>query len=157
MVQFADNEGGVAEEKVRARINKVIEKLGERLMSADGKHISDGQIKHKAKSAKAQSVRTSQVNTAANEQEGSLDEEVDTINYKPHNQGGYAVSRKLQKINSKNTDPNHKIIAQQYLLDQIKNGWPYEERFYRTENVGMIRKEGHNSHPSVIVHFPNRA
>uniref|UniRef100_A0A915CQP9 Uncharacterized protein n=1 Tax=Ditylenchus dipsaci TaxID=166011 RepID=A0A915CQP9_9BILA len=74
--------------------------------------------------AKAQAVRT-QV-----DQQQQLETDIE---YKPHNQGGYAISRKLDKINSKKPSADHKLFAQQYLLEQIKNGWPYDEKFYRTE------------------------
>jgi hypothetical protein len=50
--------------------------------------------------------------------------------YKPHAAGGYAVSKPLDKA----TTPSHtdkKEIVQQYLLEQIKQGWPYDEKFFR--------------------------
>lgn len=39
----------------------------------------------------------------------------------------------LQKLKQKSND--HKHAAQRFLLDQIKNGWPYDERYYHTESM----------------------
>lgn len=55
------------------------------------------------------------------------DEPVNTAEYKPHPSGGYAV----RKIKKNHRRPEQKLLAQQYLLEQIKNGWPYDEKFYR--------------------------
>lgn len=76
------------------------------------------------------------------------------IVYKPHNQGGYAVSRKLDKLNARKQEIDHKLLAQRFLLEQIKNGWPYDEKFYRTESVAVLHR---GNRPAAIVHFPNRA
>ena len=47
--------------------------------------------------------------------------------------GGYAISEKLQRINSRRSNLEHKMKVQRYLLEQIKDGWPYDEKFYRPE------------------------
>lgn len=53
------------------------------------------------------------------------------VEFKPHPGGGYAV----KKIENKRKRPAEaRLLAQQYLLEQIKNGWPYDEKFYRTSN-----------------------
>ena len=57
--------------------------------------------------------------------------ELPILEYKPHASGGYAV-QKLK--NSRKRPPEARLLAQQYLLEQIKNGWPYDEKFYRTPN-----------------------
>lgn len=57
-----------------------------------------------------------------------------SVEYKPHNSGGYAFSRKLEKINSRAQNPQQKALAQQFLVDQIREGWPYNEKFYRPES-----------------------
>lgn len=54
----------------------------------------------------------------------------ETIRYKPHNAGGYAVSRTYSVKSYQNDD--YKKIAREYILKKIKNGWPYDEQFYRT-------------------------
>lgn len=55
---------------------------------------------------------------------------VEILNYSPHSSGGYAVSRsfaaKTEKVD------NSKHLAREFLMEQIRNGWPYAERFYRT-------------------------
>ncbi|KAI6201051.1 hypothetical protein M3Y96_00800200 [Aphelenchoides besseyi] len=71
------------------------------------------------------------------------------LEYQPHNSGGYAISRPFDA-----KDPGRlekKEIVQQYLLEQIKQGWPYDEKFYRSENVGVVRDR---PNPSAVVHFP---
>uniref|UniRef100_A0A0N4U834 WAP domain-containing protein n=1 Tax=Dracunculus medinensis TaxID=318479 RepID=A0A0N4U834_DRAME len=58
---------------------------------------------------------------------------VEILNYSPHSSGGYAVSRsfaaKTEKVD------NSKHLAREFLMEQIRNGWPYAERFYRTYEV----------------------
>lgn len=53
--------------------------------------------------------------------------------YKPHEAGGYAVSKikTVDKVAATQEDITKKEIVQQYLLDQIKQGWPYDEKFFR--------------------------
>uniref|UniRef100_A0AC34Q2C5 Uncharacterized protein n=1 Tax=Panagrolaimus sp. JU765 TaxID=591449 RepID=A0AC34Q2C5_9BILA len=75
------------------------------------------------------------------------------VEYQPHTQGGYAISRKLEKINSpKISSTERKSIAQQYIVEQIRQGWPYDEKFYRPENIAVI-KNGQRT--EAVVHFPN--
>jgi len=90
--------------------------------------------------AKAQAVRTSL---------GEIETD-SSVEYKSHSQGGYAVSRRINNLNARK--PNHRIIAQRYLLEQIKNGWPYDEKFYRSDTNTAIISQG--SRPTAIVHFP---
>lgn len=86
-------------------------------------------------SAKAAAVKTFiDVNNADAESDAGQ------IEYKPHNQGGYAVSRNTDKLQELVHDKkaieakSQKLVAQQFLLDQIKAGWPYDEKFYRSES-----------------------
>ena len=60
------------------------------------------------------------------------------VEYQPHSQGGYAISRKLEKINSRALSPERKSLAQQYIVEQIRQGWPYDEKFYRPESERKI-------------------
>ncbi|VDO37946.1 unnamed protein product, partial [Brugia timori] len=57
--------------------------------------------------------------------------ETETIRYKPHNAGGYAVS---QAFSSKiRRAPNDlRALAREYLLEHIRRGWPYSDEFYRS-------------------------
>jgi len=78
----------------------------------------------------------------------TFDDNAKPIKYKPHNSGGYAVS---QNIKNDAGQIDKKEIVQQYLLEQIKQGWPYDEKFYRPENTAVIQT---GRRPSTIVHFP---
>jgi len=76
------------------------------------------------------------------------------VEYQRHNQGGYAISRKLEKINSKVLSPERKNLAQQYIVEQIRQGWPYDEKFYRPESERLaVLKNGRRT--EAILHFPN--
>jgi len=110
-----------------------------------------GRIRVQINRSKAQAVRTEVEPTSR--KDGGEDQELE---YKPHNQGGYAVSRdKLKKINSRKTGAaSQKLIAQQFLISQIRNGWPYDEKFYRTEGVTPLGRAG-TSQRQVVVHFPS--
>jgi len=66
--------------------------------------------------------------------------------------GGYRISEKLQRINSLRSNVEHKMKVQRYLLEQIKGGWPYDDKFYRPEDIAVIRE---GNHPTAIVHFQN--
>jgi len=118
--------------------------------SPDESEAKAGRIRVQMNRSKAQAVRT-EVGPISKKE----DEEQE-IEYKPHNQGGYAVSRdKLNKINARKTSTaTQKLIAQQFLISQIRSGWPYDERFYRgTEGT----TSGHNGlgQRQVVVHFPS--
>jgi hypothetical protein len=78
-----------------------------------------------------------------------FDENNKPIKYEPHASGGYAVSQTIDKL-SDASKANKKEIVQQYLLEQIKQGWPYSESFFRPrpENTAVIR-----GNPTTIVHF----
>uniref|UniRef100_A0A914CJL3 Secreted protein n=1 Tax=Acrobeloides nanus TaxID=290746 RepID=A0A914CJL3_9BILA len=69
----------------------------------------------------ALAAQLAQPNTKTNEES--------IMEFKPHNSGGYAV-KKIK--NNRKRPPESRLLAQQYLLEQIKNGWPYDEKFYRT-------------------------
>lgn len=47
-----------------------------------------------------------------------------------NNQEDFSTIEKLEQ----KTDNNHKQKAQHFLLDQIKSGWPYDDRYYHTES-----------------------
>ncbi|KAL3981719.1 hypothetical protein ACH3XW_44215 [Acanthocheilonema viteae] len=59
------------------------------------------------------------------------EDKIETIRYKPHNAGGYAIS---QAFSSKvRRAPNDlRALAREYLLEHIRRGWPYSDGFYRT-------------------------
>lgn len=87
------------------------------------------------KSIKAQAAKTIKIQKQQNsESNENILNHTSIYTYKPHIQSGYAVSKtNLIKINSKKTVPDQKLIAQQYLLEQIKDGWPYNEKYYRSD------------------------
>ncbi|KAE9556526.1 hypothetical protein FO519_000220 [Halicephalobus sp. NKZ332] len=74
------------------------------------------------------------------------------VEYQPHNQGGYAISRKLEKINSRVLNPERKALAQEFIASQIRQGWPYNEKFYRPDNVAVVKNRGRTE---AVLHFPN--
>lgn len=45
------------------------------------------------------------------------------------------VANKLQRINTYKLNVEQKMKAQRFLVEQIKNGWPYNDKFYRPEGV----------------------
>lgn len=54
-----------------------------------------------------------------------------TVRYKPHNAGGYAVSRAFSsKVRRAPNDL--RALAREYLLEHLRRGWPYNDEFYRT-------------------------
>ncbi|TMS36475.1 hypothetical protein L596_003626 [Steinernema carpocapsae] len=73
--------------------------------------------------------------------------------YRPHSSGGYALSEKpISKVRPP-LQPNAKKIARKFLIDQIKNGWPYDERFYRpNEYIEFVQSGGRSI---AAVHFPS--
>lgn len=126
------------------------DKDSEEKSSPDESETKAGRIRVQVNRSKAQAVRT-EVGPISKKE----DEEQE-IEYKPHNQGGYAVSRdKLNKINArKASTASQKLIAQQFLISQIRNGWPYDERFYRgTEGNFQLAYQIPRSVPSPI-YFP---
>lgn len=59
-------------------------------------------------------------------------DEIETVRYKPHSAGGYAVSKAFSSKTSR--APNDlRALARKYLLEQIKRGWPYSDEFYRSD------------------------
>lgn len=62
-----------------------------------------------------------------------FDDDGKPIKYEPHVSGGYAVSQTFDK-NASAKHADKKEIVQQYLLEQIKKGWPYNEQFFRPES-----------------------
>lgn len=68
--------------------------------------------------AKAYAVKTAKI-----DEDGEL-------KYQPHASGGYAVSQKFDKLTESDII-NKKEVVQQYLLEQIKKGWPYDDQFFR--------------------------
>ncbi len=91
----------------------------------------EGHIRVQVNRSKAHAVKTKAEERIVKTTEGANQE---IIEYKPHNQGGYSVSRnnKPEKTNSRGPDDaDRKLMAQQFLIDQIKGGWPYDEKFYR--------------------------
>ncbi|CAG9537147.1 unnamed protein product [Cercopithifilaria johnstoni] len=59
------------------------------------------------------------------------EDEIETIRYKPHNAGGYAISRAFSsKVHRAPNDL--RALAREYLLEHIRRGWPYSDEFYRT-------------------------
>lgn len=63
----------------------------------------------------------------------NFDDDGKPVKYRPHASGGYAVSQTINKL-SDSDHVNKKEIVQQYLLEQIKQGWPYDEKFFRPES-----------------------
>lgn len=53
------------------------------------------------------------------------------LEYKPHSAGGYTSQPGLGRAEP--AQPRKEMV-QHYLLEQIKQGWPYDEKFYRPES-----------------------
>ncbi|CAD5221851.1 unnamed protein product [Bursaphelenchus xylophilus] len=66
--------------------------------------------------------------------------------YKQHPNGGYSINSQ-PRINQ---EAEKKEIAQHYLLEQIKRGWPYDDRYYRPENMVTVKQNGSTA---AFVHF----
>ena len=92
-------------------------------------HIKDSHVRIEEATPESRAFGI-QTNVETNEGENAGD----FVEYKPHNSGGYAFSRKLEKINARAQNPNQKALAQQFLVEQIRQGWPYNEKFYRPES-----------------------
>uniref|UniRef100_A0A7E4ZY12 EGF-like domain-containing protein n=1 Tax=Panagrellus redivivus TaxID=6233 RepID=A0A7E4ZY12_PANRE len=113
-------------------------------------HIKEGQ------------VRAFGVNTKTNVNEAiklrqneSLEKQPATegsVEYRPHNQGGYAISRKLEKINSKAapSKAERKARVQEFLMNQIRQGWPYDEKFYHPDTIDSSYRPPRTE---AVVHF----
>lgn len=84
----------------------------------------------KANHEKVNGVVQYQSNGGSQEQAHSRISE--TVEYTPHSAGGYAVSR-TSSVRSKMDQDDTKEYARSYLLNQIRHGWPYNERFYRPQ------------------------
>uniref|UniRef100_A0A158Q7H1 Uncharacterized protein n=1 Tax=Elaeophora elaphi TaxID=1147741 RepID=A0A158Q7H1_9BILA len=81
--------------------------------------------------SKSQLFRESNDQSLSSTPEESQKDEIETIRYKPHNAGGYAVSRAFSsKIRRAPSDL--RALARKYLLEHIRRGWPYSDEFYRT-------------------------
>lgn len=104
-------------------------------------NITNNKNLNKKAKAQAQAVRTLSENskrtTLKTTSAATQSAEDESIIYQPHSQGGYAVSKNLLKINSRKNS-EQKLIAQQFLLQQIKEGWPYDEKFYRSDSKSYI-------------------
>uniref|UniRef100_A0A0M3HV32 Chitin-binding type-2 domain-containing protein n=1 Tax=Ascaris lumbricoides TaxID=6252 RepID=A0A0M3HV32_ASCLU len=53
----------------------------------------------------------------------------ETVLYTPHSSGGYAVSRAFSVKTTFSRD-DAREYARKYLMRQIRNGWPYSDRYY---------------------------
>lgn len=56
------------------------------------------------------------------------------IEYEPHTQGGYAISRQIERPVHRPISPERRAQAQEFIMEQIRQGWPYDEKFYRPES-----------------------
>ncbi|VDK82745.1 unnamed protein product [Litomosoides sigmodontis] len=65
--------------------------------------------------------------------EDPQEDKIGTIRYKPHNAGGYAVSRVFTPEVHRAPD-NLRALAREYLLEHIRRGWPYSDEFYSTQS-----------------------
>ncbi|CAD5215884.1 unnamed protein product [Bursaphelenchus okinawaensis] len=68
--------------------------------------------------------------------------------YKQHPNGGYSLNDR--PANKLNQEVRKQELVQHYLLEEIKRGWPYDDRYYRPENI-VTEKE--NGSTAAIVHF----
>lgn len=86
----------------------------------------------------------------------------DIFRYRPHSAGGYVLEKQVRVDQSKEirrspASPvvDQRLIAQDYLLEQIRNGWPYHERYYRTDVGNDVQYAAEA--PFAIVHFPKQS
>jgi hypothetical protein len=54
-------------------------------------------------------------------------------------------SERLQRINSMKSNIEQRSKTQRFLVNQIKNGWPYDEKFYRPSEGGPPNNENTSS------------
>lgn len=72
------------------------------------------------------------------------EDRIETIRYKPHDAGGYAVSRVFSsKIRRAPNDL--RALAREYLLEHIRRGWPYSDEFYRSDSEFYTTEISKNS------------
>ncbi|VDM39033.1 unnamed protein product [Toxocara canis] len=62
----------------------------------------------------------------------------ETIRYTPHSAGGYAVSR-VFSVKTALSHEDAREYARRYLLRQIRNGWPYNDRYYTSAGMNADR------------------
>uniref|UniRef100_A0A914Y8X4 Uncharacterized protein n=1 Tax=Panagrolaimus superbus TaxID=310955 RepID=A0A914Y8X4_9BILA len=136
--QYVSREKITAEPEISSTLATQTEKLPRR------SNIKDNHVRTETE-ARAFGIQT-------NPEENESESTGDFVEYKPHNSGGYAFSRKLEKINARAQNPNQKALAQQFLVEQIREGWPYNEKFYRPETTAVLKR---GSRTEAIIHFPN--
>lgn len=55
---------------------------------------------------------------------------VKTFNINNNNKEDYIKTKDI----GQKSDNNNKKAVQQFMIEQIKNGWPYDDRYYHTES-----------------------
>uniref|UniRef100_A0A914HT26 Uncharacterized protein n=1 Tax=Globodera rostochiensis TaxID=31243 RepID=A0A914HT26_GLORO len=98
---------------------------------------------------------------------GSKEQKSNTNNFNKFNNNNnnnkeeeYAPTKLLKEFSNVADEPaqQHRTASQQYILEKISDGWPYDDKFYRptnnnnNEDIFVMRKRGR---PSAIVYLPN--